>query len=608
VSVSTLTRPQLIECLRKQPILEIQALPSSIKTLPSEDIQIVRRLMNEILPVRSWHEFATLKQVTPDAREVVFREMVVRAIEATLDLLLEAADESLLRRLTRALQAADSSFLTPEEKNQLVARLNDAMKELSWNTDTMAAVRREYAAFLNKLRPARRLKIIRDALAGDMLDGLVSEYFGGSGPHLKLAEAIADPEDVVARLTRWGLARIQEELAKRTENEDLHPAVGCGLQLAFAVLSKCVGDGSCTTNQISEIFREPHAHFQAATEGAQALCWDTRRFIDLSEAWPDLDIFASKVVTVFFPGPGATGTEMATAAADVFFDVAMRLACRGPTDRCPDAKAARKLQTLHDIVHAMLQHDVGTVLVGTSHLAEQYFLEDGQSDDATKTKEALHKATEFIGAIAAYASTFDTKASDAEALAAAREARKRAIESLIDTATDRRGRHGDKVLSIGANVGFSMWGQQRLYDDESDGYADWESQWLRLQLPMGIALQYVPDESRWTGWRRKFCRRMGCGIHAQISLVDLGQFLADSEGKFNEVTPRDFVAVGGQFGLILGSPSMPFVIGADMHWASSLFPRTCTGDNCGDAEGETRSGALQWGFFASYYVPFFDLN
>jgi hypothetical protein len=624
VLMTIMTRAQLMECVRKQPMLDIQALRD-------EDMEILRHMLKDILPVRSWVGFETLKNIASDARKVVFREMVARAIELNLDLVLQAAGGALLREVTLGLLRGGSRILDDEQKRQLRARLGNVLGrnvhdefvlgsvgKLLWDQDAVVAVGREYAAFLNGLTPTERRRILRDALTRDF-DGLVAKFVGepgGCSLAIKLDEAIEDPQQIVARLTVWGLCRVQKELAEGT---DLHPAVGCGLQLAFAVLSKCVGDGSCTTNQLSEIFREPHAHFKAAAEGLQALCWDADRFIDLGEAWPDLDIFASKVVTVFFPEPGATGTEMATAAADVFFDVAMRLACRGPADRCRENEDASKLQALHSIVHAMLQHDVGTVLVETSHLAEQYLSDDEKrargtlSDEKTKTKEALHKATELVGAIAAYASTFDAKAGDAEALAAAREARKRAIESLIDTATDRRGRHGDTVWSIGANVGFSIWGQQFLRDARDDGLDDAENQWFRLQLPMGIAVQHVWDtRARNDGWRQQYAcgSKIGCGFHAQISLVDLGQFLASSEGEFNEVTPRDFLTVGLQAGWILGSPSMPFVIGADVRWAPSLFPRTCENKACGgnDYAETTRSGVLQWGFFASYYVPFLDIN
>jgi hypothetical protein len=600
--VSTLGKADLIECVRNVATFAAGA----IGTLLEANLEDIRHTVDDVLLVKSWHDFTNLSDA---AREIIFRAMVVRAVEASRAALLDAADASLLRRATEALRDNASALLNPDEKQRLATLLDDDLAKVTWNTAETVEVRRQWAIFLNGFTSARRLAILRDALAGGMLDRLVSDFFGGGGPDIKLAGAIADPEGIIARLTQWGLDQIRTELA----GKDFRPAVGCGLQLAFAVLSKCVGEGSCTTNQISEIFREPHAHFKAAVEGLHAMCWDAGRFIDLGEVWPDLDVFASKVVTVFFPESGATGTEMATAAADVFFDIALRLACRGPAERCRDDKNARMLQTLHAIVHAMLQHDVGTVLVETSHLVEQYLL-DGSPPGTAQTTKALHKATALIGAIAAYASTFDSNAEDADALAAAREARKRALESLIDTATDRSGRHGDTLVSIGANVGFSVLGHQWLRDTGGPGFVDFfdgEFQSLRLQLPMGIAVQHVLDrEDREEGL---LCNKnIGCGFHLQLSLVDLGQFLASSEGEFKEVTPRDFVTVGLQAGFIVGSPSMPFVIGADVHWAPSLFPRTYTEKMpCGDdgtCDSTTQSGAIQLGFFVSYYVPFFDIN
>ncbi len=395
---------------------------------------------------------------------------------------------------------------------------------------------------------------------------------------------------------------------------DINPGVACGLDLAFVALSRCAEDGACTASDISRIIQAPHEYFRPAS-GVSAVCWDQHgRFRDLAETWPDLDVFVSRAKAVLAPPSNATDDEVVSAAVELFFDAFERLQCgKRPLD-CRNDKGFLMLQTLRPIVRALAERDVATVLTKSGELVHQYLNAHCTKEDESKCRDylgTLHRATELIGVIAAYAATFEDKAQGEEAAKAAREARKRAIESLIDAATDRREREGDWIASLGANVGFGA-GWQRVRSDSVDRFGETERMGLQLGLPMGIALQKLPSGKKGRnvpGWNRPFAwigrlRCKWCGLHLQLSLVDLGQFLATKDGELNHLSWRDFATMGGQVGIIVGKPTTPFVAGVDLRWSPSLFPDT---DEMGTQMNE-KQGAIRLMVFASYYVPFFDLN
>lgn len=96
--------------------------------------------------------------------------------------------------------------------------------------------------------------------------------------------------------------------------------------------------------------------------------------------------------------------------------------------------------------------------------------------------------------------------------------RKKAIESLIDQATERTGRQGETIVSLGSNVGFQLAGYQRDFARADKPDAPFFGQ---HSLPIGIAVQRLPSgEGR--------CPR--AGWHLQVSPIDVAQFISPRPG------------------------------------------------------------------------------
>jgi hypothetical protein len=215
-----------------------------------------------------------------------------------------------------------------------------------------------------------------------------------------------------------------------------------------------------------------------------------------------------------------------------------------------------------------------------------------------------------------YASTYAEDAkNNPELQKQQHDARKKAIEALIDATTDRRTREGDWVYSIGVNVGFGFpsWQWTRVTDPNDPRYTRFPARPTfnlppQLELPIGFAIQKLPG-------------RRHMGFHVQFSGLDLAQFVAYAyrrdTGQTNGDTTNssavdltrpvwaNFVTANLQVGWILGTPSNNFMLGFEGRWAPTLFATTAT---TAGRQDERRGGLWRIGFFFSYYVPFFDFN
>jgi hypothetical protein len=175
----------------------------------------------------------------------------------------------------------------------------------------------------------------------------------------------------------------------------------------------------------------------------------------------------------------------------------------------------------------------------------------------------------LVGGLSNYAQVY--KATAADTAEAARDARKAALESLIDSMTDRRGRDGDVVVSLGAATGVS-------------GYlSSNDTKWLQLSLPLGLAVQKLPTKVD------------PVGVLGQLSFLDLGLYLPAKE-TLEPPSPLQALHVGAQIAVTFGTPSDTFAVGASLRFVPSM------------KEGTTTVASFQGGFFAAYYVSFLDFN
>ena len=190
----------------------------------------------------------------------------------------------------------------------------------------------------------------------------------------------------------------------------------------------------------------------------------------------------------------------------------------------------------------------------------------------------------------------------ADDASSARQARKKALESLIDSATDRRDRGGAKIYSLGIPVGFAFGGRFAPGDDLH--YPSVHSAYdadvlMQLRLPLAIARQRLPAEN-------------GCvGTHLAFWVADLGQFTRSKpSGASDALSWKDFVGFGAQAGVLLGTSSHAVVLALEGSWSPGLYAKDVNIDNMsGDGTHVHHlSGAFTLGATLAYYVPLFDFN
>lgn len=348
---------------------------------------------------------------------------------------------------------------------------------------------------------------------------------------------------------------------------------GCTARLAVAVLERCSA-GGCTPSAIADYLQRPQAHFSVEKELPASLCWskadDTDTYRQAPEALAPARQLVLDGLRLVAPVAESKGAERAKAA--------LRLAAE--LLRLAGGLEESTLQPAVEFAIALVDEDYGSALARLSGLLRAHFAND--------KRVALRKLSSFLGAVASYAEVYRaTKDSDP---AAARKARKAALESLIDSATDRAERGGDRVVSLGSNVGLAMtWSS--LYQRNDDAL---RQPTPGLRVPLGLSVQWLPQP------------RANYGLYLSAQLADLGQFVRRGDGAdaMEDLTWADFVAPGLEAGLPLGFLDPAINLGLHLSYAPTLGLTTPGGDGV-----ERRSaGVWRFGVHLSYYVPFFDFN
>lgn len=339
---------------------------------------------------------------------------------------------------------------------------------------------------------------------------------------------------------------------------------GCAVRVTLAVVKWCSGRDTCTASDIGSALDHPETLFGPAKNDAlENLCWDQPRGGVPSLHLPTIRAPYIELATraIGFLAPPAKGEERKRIEAMLHwtFDLAKTL----------DDNRASSVQKLEEILTLFEKRDYVRAIGQTLALAR---CSDTLPTASCSRSKEMKKAMELLGVVASYMQVYDeTKSSD---LAEAKEARKKALETLIDSATDRRERGRDVILSLGSNVGFSStWSTEQSHQ-------------FALRVPLSLSLQYLPSGSGVAGFRSFW------GLHVGVQVADLGQFiLPKGEG---DVTWSSFVAPGLEVGFLFGQPNRTFALTGHISYAPTL-----TDDS---------KPAWRGGISLSYYVPFFDLN
>lgn len=202
------------------------------------------------------------------------------------------------------------------------------------------------------------------------------------------------------------------------------------------------------------------------------------------------------------------------------------------------------------------------------------------------------KMAALLTGISTYAITYEKPpdSSDSQALAAFQQqqhdARKQALESVIDAATDRRSRAGDWVWSLGVGVGFSY----NSFVTSLQGQAGKE----QLHLPLGLAFQRLPGSKADSG-------KFGFGWHLMGTALDLGNYIRSTNSTNTKIDWQSIVSPGFEGGLALGKSTTFFVVGTGVTFSPKFA----------DVNSGTTSqsfGATKFELFAQYYFPLWDFN
>lgn len=369
------------------------------------------------------------------------------------------------------------------------------------------------------------------------------------------------------------------------------------VQISFAILAECSNSvGRCDAQTIAEMLKQPARFFGETPPG------------DIEARWPGARYFIAHGLDVLLPPKGATPQQLLRAVIDMAFELSEALYSHDvlPATATQESLAFGKLlHELHKLSIGLLDHDSQISLLALVRIVElstenSAFNETSAGQDGHENlQRVLRRTSQIVASISSYAQSYSVDDHDPKAVQAQREARKKAIESLIDQATQRTNRQGNLIFSLGANVGFHAGYEYRL----QAGGASWF--YPQLSLPMGVAIEKLPWGSERTNGTSRV--RDQLGLHAQLSIIDLAQFLNYSDqGNLAKVEWSNFVTLGAQVGLLFGftrkaRASELFNLVLDVRYAPGLHFTDSLGE-------ETKPGVFRLGLYLGYYVPFFDFN
>lgn len=373
---------------------------------------------------------------------------------------------------------------------------------------------------------------------------------GGLGGYSEWLEAYAVQADKVRDLT----AEKVPELLRRS----------CAVQVTLAIVKWCSGHDTCTASDIASALDNPETLFGPSNDNPlENLCWNNPthappRKLQLPAVRTRYIELATRALTFLSPSPKGEERKRVQAMLRWVFDLAKTL----------DDKRASSVQQLAELLELFEKRDYVRAIGQTLALARC----NEPLVTCSRSKE-MKKAMELLGSIASYMQVYDdTKSADP---AEAKAARKKAIETLIDSSTDRKERGRDLVVSLGSNVGMAYRWSSKTRDD------------FGLRVPLGLNLQFLPKGRVGDGELLEYM-----GLHAGVQLADLGQLIGTDDDR--TITWSSFVAPGVEAGFLIGQPNRTFALTAHLSYAPTLTD---------DSKATWRVGLA-----LSYYVPFFDLN
>lgn len=496
---------------------------------------------------------------------------VLRVVVSTVDAMIERGGFD-------ALQGQLALELLAQVEHVGLAQVTSVRAALESRLATALSVTGHVAAIATAIGytcpPAGCGSIDETAIAGKLIDRVLTGHgwvWNDAGTKQDVATAVV------------GAIRAQNDAPL---NEALQ--YGCQARLVVAVVKRCSG-GGCTAADITTMVTSPEKYFAAEDTLPGALCWEGKEYVKVPG---NKDLVAAQRLVInglalVSPAADGQGRDRARAVVRFITQVGQRV---GTDDQF------RKLQAFGDLAVAIIDEDYGSAFARFLSLVDRLLPESEQDPKKKESHAVVRKFAQLIGAVASYAVVYrETKDSDP---AAAREARKRALSTIIDSMTDRAERGDELVVSLGSNVGLSYsW---RDVDRRADSDA-MDDQWQpRVRVPLGVRLECL---------RKRDAKGLsGLGVFGSVNVIDLGQFVrGDEDDDFAEVEWADFVGIGGELGVSHTRFARELNLSIHASYAPSI--RYTTNDGADqDADDDHRAGVWTVGVALGYYVPFIDLN
>ncbi len=420
------------------------------------------------------------------------------------------------------------------------------------------------------------------ALLADVADSAAARVAAGR-PHLRKALTLAAELAAAAahdRPERYlnGGGRLLLELARARWPLDASKAGGAdralALQIALAAVAECADSDACDDARVARMVHAPAEYLSVRLEALGGAA-DAARAGALLGAWNEGPAFVASGLRVLSPPASMTQAEQAKAAVDMLIwaaELVEQGASGGPSS---------DLERLRQVLDACLDKDAAAALSAAA-AAPPYRDRESKPDRMLST----------LGAFLRSSSTGRAPSEDERR--ARHEARKQALESVINAQLARGNRPGEPIFSIGSTLG------------TSGGYS--------TVYPEGAAPNYgaptvVPLVATF-GVAFDLHSAGGLGLHAELAPFNVGGYFVGRETRGSDDVKDGFRAVRNTaLDFIMPTASLGLTyVGAE---ADIMFLGALTASYLPKIEADDRARSeesLYLGLLLGAYLPILDFN
>ncbi len=441
-------------------------------------------------------------------------------------------------------------------------------------------------------------RMLLTAFAKDLMGLIAPKLEGDLGPTFgaaltgALIPLIADPALLQEPAIRSVFDALDGWVAEHGSLDKLSPA-GKAVAIGVLAYTKCaIADPSSAGLRrcdVSAIVDSLGVDAPDARPAARVLAG---RLIALAAA-PSTEVARAKLaVDTFFatacmlarpqtPGAAAghTGAVASTTATVTGAPAAADDKPAPPALACPDIDTLDKLDTLaglalaRALADAVFSADPGQVVVVAARFIELKLAKDATT--ATRKRRGLR----LLGGLLSYAATYASSPGSGDA-ASLHDQRSKILESLTRDMSDRTGREGDDIWSLGGSLRVILGGRVGFSDSGNVVMGP-------LSLPLGLSFTHIP------------IRSSACGFHFEANAFDLGNYLSFDQGPGLK-TPEvgDALAPGIELGVACGR-DLPYVVTGSVSYTPRFLVEPSQAD---------KRGSINIGVTFGIHVPVIDLN